>query len=159
MRSKGRRICDFAVVAILAACSRSPSPGASIEGAAKPFESAAPSASSAPSATVPAPAPASSAPETWDQIKADYREFLANRQTCAFDSDCIAPRAPCPFGCYVAILKSAEDKFNVRLQDFIARADRVGLRCQYRCLGATGCRLQIRSLHAAGAAVLTRFSR
>jgi hypothetical protein len=135
MLPKLRSIRAFALVPAFAACSQSGTPASSTDSVATPVETPVASSETSPTATNSAPdaAPAATTPEAPEQTKAEFEGFVATRQTCSKDADCVVVSGTCPFGCYIPVVKSAGAEVTAKLQELADRLDKSGQRCVYRC--------------------------
>jgi hypothetical protein len=98
-----------------------------------PVETPAASPESTPATNSAPESPAPAAPGASEQAKAELNAFVANRQTCSNDDDCVAVAGTCPFGCYIPVLKSATAEVTAKLQELADRLDKSGGRCMYKC--------------------------
>jgi len=105
-----------------AACSYSCTPAASTDTAVQPSETPASPATSPPAA-----------PHVTNQTKAELDAFVATRQTCAADADCVNVQGACPFGCYIPVVKTAEAETQAKLEDLVERLEKADRRCVYKC--------------------------
>jgi hypothetical protein len=126
-----RSLRAFALVPAFAACSHSGTPASPADSVATPVETPAGSPESPLSTTD--TASAATHPEATEQTKAEFKAFVATRQTCSNDADCIVVFGTCPFGCYVAAAKSAAAEVTAKLQELADRLDKSGPRCMYKC--------------------------
>lgn len=152
------RLVASVVVAGLAGCSRASAPPPAPEPIAEPgpIEPApAPSVASASASAEPAPTPAPSASASAStdtakpsecasakdererltcETKSEFGSFVASHQSCKAVAECTVVTGSCPFGCYVAVTKTAEAETVKTLAALGDRLEKAGHKCVYRCM-------------------------
>jgi hypothetical protein len=142
-----RLVSWFAVAVVLGGCSRASAPPAASDPVAEPVASA-PVASAEPAPAEPAPAPSASTEakpggcagaeddrtRMTCEAKEELSSFVASHQSCASATECTVVTGSCPFGCYIAVAKSAEAETVKKLGALGDKLEKAGNKCMYRCM-------------------------
>jgi hypothetical protein len=71
-----------------------------------------------------------------EDVQREFDEFVAERNRCSADTECVLVFPGCPLGCFVAVNAQFEAVVAAKAEDLIDDYERGGTRCDYGCVQA-----------------------
>lgn len=71
-----------------------------------------------------------------EEVKEEFEAFVAARNQCTADDDCVLAAANCPLGCYAAVNRQHQAEVEKKARELVEEYQSGGRSCAYGCVGA-----------------------
>src|SRR5512145_989957 len=72
-----------------------------------------------------------------DEVRQEFKEYVAQHNACTVDADCTLIYAGCPLGCDVAVSVKSAEAVRRKAKDLVEDYEGSGVTCDYECVEPT----------------------